>query len=227
MHFLLLALLLLALLFGPQLWARHTLQRHSKPRPDFPGSGGQLARHLLDRYQLHHVQVESTDHGDHYDPLSKTVRLSPQIFDGRSLTAVAVAAHEVGHALQDHSAYAPLAWRGRLVELAQWAEKAGSAIMMVLPVVALLSRSPAAGGAVFLLGLATMATATVVHLITLPVEFDASFGRALPILTQGEYIERKDERAARAILRACALTYVAGSLASLLNLWRWLRLWRR
>ena len=227
MHLLLLGLLVLALLFGPQLWARYTLQRHSKPRPDFPGSGGQLARHLLDRYRLDHVQVESTDHVDHYDPLSKTVRLSPHIFDGRSLTAVAVAAHEVGHALQDHSGYAPLAWRGRLVELAQRAEKAGSAIMMILPVVALISRSPAAGGAVFLLGLTTMAISTVVHLITLPVELDASFGRALPILTQGEYIEKKDERAARAILRACALTYVAGSLASLLNLWRWLRLWRR
>ncbi len=227
MHLLILGLLIAGALFGPRLWAQYTLKRHSRPRPDFPGNGGQLARHLLNRFGLEQVAVESTPLGDHYDPGSKVVRLTPAHFDGQSLTAVAVAAHEVSHALQDHSGYRPLAWRTRLVTLSQKAERIGSGLMMLLPVVAALTRSPGASAALFALGLATMAIATIIHLITLPVELDASFRRALPMLIEGEYIDKRDERAARSVLRACAFTYVAASLASLLNLWQWLRLWRR
>ncbi len=227
MHFLILGLLIAGALFGPQLWAKYTLNRHNKPREDFPGTGGQLARHLLHKHGIEQVAVESTPNGDHYDPIDKAVRLSPGNFDGRSLTAVAVAAHEVGHAIQDHDGYKPLAWRSRLITISQRAERLGSGLMMLFPVVAAITRSPGASAITFALGLATMAISTVVHLVTLPVELDASFRRALPMLTAGEYIDRRDEKAARSVLRACALTYVAASLASLLNLWRWLQLWRR
>lgn len=227
MHLLIIGVLLLLLIFGPQWWARSVLRRYSRPRPDFPGSGGQFARHLLDQFDMGAVTVEATERGDHYDPAAKAVRLAPDHLNGRSLTAVTVAAHEVGHAIQDHLGYAPLKWRGRLVVLAQVAEKAGSGAMMLLPLVALVSRSPTAGGVMLALGLGSMLVATIVHLVTLPVEWDASFGRALPLLKAGRYLGPQDERAARRILRACALTYVAASLASLLNVWRWLRFWRR
>jgi len=73
----------------------------------------------------------------------------------------------------------------------------------------------------------SMLVNTVVHLVTLPVEFDASFGRALPILREGQYISKTDYRAARKILLACALTYVASSLSGLLNFWRWIKVFRR
>jgi Zn-dependent membrane protease YugP len=76
-------------------------------------------------------------------------------------------------------------------------------------------------------GIASMGAAAIVHLVTLPVELDASFGKALPILSRGNYISAKDEAAVRRILRAAALTYVAASLASLLNVWRWIALLRR
>ncbi len=227
MPLILLLVFLLLLLFGPQWWAKAVLRRHSRPRPDYPGTGGEFARHLLDKFELHTVRVEVAPQGDHYDPQAKVVRLTPDNLDGKSLTAVAVAAHEVGHALQDHLGYGPLRWRSRLVLLAQRAEKMGVGVMMVLPLVALVTRSPVAGGATFLVGLISIATMAVVHLVTLPVELDASFGRALPLLKAGRYIDEKDERAARQILRACALTYLAASLASLFNVWRWLRLWRR
>lgn len=227
MHFLVLGLIVVAVLFGPQLWARAVLSRYSRPRRDFPGSGGQLARHLLDRLDMGAVKVETTEMGDHYDPMAKVVRLSPQNFDGKSLTAVVVAAHEVGHALQDRLGYAPLQWRTRLVKLAQVAEKTGSGVMMVMPLVAMAMRSPSVGAAMFAVGLLTMAGAVLVHLVTLPVEWDASFKRALPLLNKGKYLNVDDQKAARKILRACALTYAAASLASLLNIWRWLRLWRR
>lgn len=221
---------MVALLFGPQLWARMVLARYHKPRDDFPGNGGQFARHLLDKFGLQQVTVEETPEGmagDHYDPTAKAVRLTPDKLEGRTLTSVAVAAHEVGHALQDHFGYEPLIWRGRLVTVAQRAEKAGSGIMFVLPIVAAVTRSPGASAAMFFVGIATMAISTVVHAITLPVEWDASFGRAMPLLKKGGYLSDKDLRAARRILRACALTYFAASLASLLNVWRWFRMWRR
>jgi Zn-dependent membrane protease YugP len=220
------AVLFLALTLLPALWARAVLRRYGGARDDYPGSGGELARHLLDRHGLHHVQVETTAQGDHYDPADKTVRLSAENFGGRSLTAVTVAAHEVGHALQDHAGYAPLAWRTRLVRIAQGAEKVGAALMLLLPVLTLATRAPSAGLVVFLAGLASFGGAILVHLVTLPVELDASYRRALPLLAGG-YLPRADLHPARQILTACAFTYVAASLFSVLNLWRWLAILRR
>src|SRR5437868_10007325 len=90
----------LALLFGPQLWVRRVMAQHGADRPDLPGTGAELARHLLDEAELPSVTVEKTDIGDHYDPEARAVRLLPQHHDGRSIAAVAVAAHEVSHAVQ-------------------------------------------------------------------------------------------------------------------------------
>ncbi len=227
MHFVLLALVVTALLFGPQWWARYTFARHAKAREEFPGTGGELARHLLDRFGLESVAVELTERGDHYDPEARVVRLSPASHGGRSVTAVAVAAHEVGHALQHHRGEPLLQWRTRLVRLAMVAEKAGAAAMVALPVMTLLTRAPSTGALMLLLGLLSMGTAALVHLITLPVELDASFGKALPILREGRYLPADDEPAVRQVLRAAAFTYVAASLAGLLNVWRWLTLLRR
>ena len=93
-------LLLLAAVLVPQLWIRRVFARHGAERPDLPGTGAELARHLLDRAGLSDVKVELTGDGDHYDPEECAVRLLPQHHDGRSVAAVAVAAHEVSHAVQ-------------------------------------------------------------------------------------------------------------------------------
>lgn len=217
---------LLAVVFGPSLWAKAVLSRYSVRRDDFPGTGGELARHLLDRFGLADVAVEQTQIGDHYDPRAKAVRLSSENLSGKSLTAVTVAAHEVGHALQDHSGYAPLRLRTRLVGLAQGAEKLGALLLVIMPFAAMLTRAPSAGLMLLLAGLLSFGTAVIVHLVTLPVELDASFRRALPLLATG-YVAADEQPAARRILTACALTYVAGSLASMLNLWRWIAILRR
>jgi len=223
----LLLLIVVLFLVGPQLWTKRVFAKHSAPRPDYPGTGGELARHLLNRFDLQHVKVEPTEKGDHYDPVIKAVRLTPAIFDGKSLTAITVAAHEVGHAIQDHLGYRPLAERTKLVRVAQGAEKVGAVLMMGIPIAAAIARTPAASVVVMMAGLATMGISTLVHILTLPVEWDASFGRALPILRQGQYLAPGDEHGARSILTAAALTYVAASLASLLNLWRWIGFLRR
>jgi Zn-dependent membrane protease YugP len=221
--------LLLGLIFGPQLWARYTFKRYARPRDDIPGSGAELARHLLTRFEMKDVKVEQADEqsGDHYDPQSRTVRLSANNYTGRSLTAVAVAAHEVGHAIQHARNDAMLNLRSRLVAATTEIQKLGTVMLFALPVLAILTRSPLVGLLTLLAVLATMGAATIVHLVTLPVEWDASFNKAMPILTRGKYISSKDTPAVRRILRAAALTYVAASLASLLNLWRWIAVLRR
>ncbi|ACL74138.1 zinc metallopeptidase [Thioalkalivibrio sulfidiphilus] len=226
MIFIVLIALVVLVLFLPSWWAGAVLRRHSVERQDYPGTGGEFARHLLDRYGMGHVKVEVTDRGDHYDPRDKAVRLSPAYLDGRSLTAVTVAAHEVGHAIQDHKGYGPLAWRSRLVGMAQGAEKLGAGLMMFAPVLLLATRAPAGGLIMFLAGMMSFGAAALVHLVTLPVELDASYRRAMPILASG-YLPKQDLAPARRILTACAFTYVAASLASMLNLWRWLAILRR
>ena len=215
------------LIFGPQLWTRRVFAQYSEPRPDYPGTGGELARHLLDQLDMEHIKVETTEKGDHYDPETKTVRLMPDHFSGKSLTAITIAAHEVGHAIQDRIDFRPLAERTRLVRIAQGAEKIGAVVMMGIPIATALARTPSAGVLVMVAGMATMGIATLVHLVTLPVEWDASFRRALPILQQRNYLSPDDMQGARHILIAAALTYVAASLASLLNLWRWVAFLRR
>jgi len=221
-----LGLALLAIVVLPQLWVRHTISRHAADRPDLPGTGGELARHLLDRFDLQHVTVEITDKGDHYDPTSKAVRLLEPHHNGKSLSAVAVAAHEVSHALQDAGGERMLALRQRLVGVAVWTDRAAGVFFIAAPVLTALVRSPLALVLMVAIGIGLLAVRVLVNLVTLPVEFDASFSKALPILKQGDYVSERDMPAIRKVLRAAAFTYVAGALISLVDLARWVRLLR-
>lgn len=227
MRFVILGIALVALIFGPQLWARYTFARHNRPRDDFPGTGGELARHLIDRYALSCVQLETTAQGDHYDPTTKTVRLTPGYFNGKSLTSIAIAAHEVGHAIQHAENSRLFSTRTRLAKLAIAAERFGAVAMLAIPIIAAVTRAPSAGLLMVAIGVGSMLIGTLVHLVTLPVELDASFKKALPILQAGNYVSADDIPAVRQILRAAAYTYVANSLANLLNLWRWVAILRR
>ena len=216
----------IVVLFGPHLWARHVLNRYNR-QEYFSGSGIDLARLVLAHLNLNDVTVEMTDAGDHYDPTGKTIRLTKKICGRKTLTAVVVAAHEIGHAIQDDSGYKPLKTRTRMIGTAQKIERIGAIIMMAVPVLAGITRAPSVGVLMFVGGLASLCIPVLVHLLTLPAEFDASFNRALPMLTSGSYIPPEDIPAARKILIACALTYVANSLIGLLNVWRWIRVLRR
>ena len=216
----------IVVLFGPHLWARYVLNRYNREEY-FSGSGIDLARLVVERLDLKGVQVEVTDSADHYDPLEKSIRLTEQTCGRKSLTSVVVAAHEVGHALQDQAGYKPLKTRTRMIGTAQKLERIGAVMMVAIPVLAALTRAPSVGVLMFLGGLGTLAIPVLVHLLTLPTELDASFKRALPLLLSGNYIPPEDIPAAKKILTACALTYVATSLIGLLNVWRWIRILRR
>ena len=216
----------LLLAFLPQMWVRRVIARHSAERSDFPGSGGEFARHLLDRMGLVAVKVEESGAGDHYDPETKTIRLLPAHMRARSLSAVVIAAHEVGHAMQDATGYPPLQARTRLARQAQKLETIGAVVMLAAPILMVLAKSPYVLALQVFVGVVILAMSVLIHASTLPTEYDASFRRALPILKAGEYIPAKDMPAAREILRAAALTYVAAAAMSLFDIMRWLRVLR-
>lgn len=227
MHLLLPVILIVALVFGPGWWVRKVMSRYSEPRDRYDGTGAQLARHLLDSNELQHVKVEETEKGDHYDPIEKVIRLGTDNFHGRSLTAVTVAAHEVGHAIQDAIGYAPLKVRTQLVVLTQPVQKLGAGILMASPFIGAITRAPSISLLMIVGGLLSLGAASLVHMVTLPTELDASFKRALPMLEKGNILKPVDLPHARRLLTAAALTYLAASLASLLNIARWWALLRR
>jgi Zn-dependent membrane protease YugP len=222
----LLLLILLAVIFGPQWWVQRVLARHGAERPDLPGTGGELARHLLDTGGLHGVKIELTGDGDHYDPEDRAVRLLPQHHDGRSIAAVAVAAHEVSHAVQHANGERAFTLRFEMVKKLIWFERIAGGLLLLAPIVFIVVKAPILLLVQLVAGLLLLMSRIVVHLMTLPVEFDASFGKALPVLERGRYLAAADMPAARSVLRAAAWTYVASALVTLLNVARWFRILR-
>lgn len=215
-----------SIIFGPQLWVKHVIKKHGVDRPDLPGTGGELARHLIDHHQLTGVGVELTETGDHYDPDSRTVRLSHDNYHGKSLSAVAIAAHEVSHAIQHMRGDRLLATRQTLAKLLIWTDRFAGIFFALAPLLAIVARAPAALFFLGAVGFGLMGLRVLVTLITLPVEIDASFKKALPILDQGQYLDENDLPAARSVLKAAALTYVAAALISLIDVIRLMRFGR-
>jgi len=227
MPFLILIVALLALTIIPSLWVQAVIKRYREPANRYPRTGGQTARHLLDTLGLRNVVAEVTDGGDHYDPLAKAVRLTKDNFYGRSLTAVTIAAHEVGHAMQDARGFGPLRLRTQLVHWVAPIEKLGAGMLMMAPLMGAVTRSPRLGVIGLAGGVLILATGVVVHFLTLPTELDASFVRALPLMKQHGVIRPDDLPRARRLLTAAAFTYVAVALQSLLNIARWWAILRR
>jgi Zn-dependent membrane protease YugP len=216
-----LLVLVLVAIFGPQLWIRLMFRLYREDLPEIPGTGGELARHLINRFGLYGVVVEETrSEGDHYSPQDKAVRLSPENLHGRSLTAIAVAAHEVGHAIQFHRGDPTCKLFTRYVPVASAIQRVGIALVS-LPVFALAFQLPRVSMIAMLFAAVVMLSAAFVHMIILPQEWDASFNKALPILEQGRYVDERHLPAIRRILRAAAFTYVASALTDIFRCWRW------
>jgi Zn-dependent membrane protease YugP len=219
-------LALLILIFGPQFWVQWALKKHSAEREDLPGTGGELARHLLDEAGLQSVAIEETEAGDHYDPESRTVRLTPGFLNGRSIAAVAVATHEVSHAIQHAREEPGFMRRMAVVGKVIWIDKIGTVMLLTAPVLAFIVKAPVLLAIQIALGVVLLLVRVAVHLVTLPIEYDASFRKALPILQERQYLSEADLPAARHVLKAAAWTYVASALATLLDVMRWFRIIR-
>ena len=214
--------IVLALIFGPSLWVKLVMRRYSSEKPEIPGTGGELAKHLIKRFSLKDVKVEVTELGDHYDPSEKKVRLLREHYESKSLTAIAIAAHEVGHAIQDQQGDKRLATRTKMVPVVDKVARWSVVIISLSPIIGIVTRHPMPFSLLLLIGLLGFIARMMIHAVTLPIEFDASFSKALPLLKEGNYISQSDEKAVTSILRAAALTYVSAALADILNLGRWI-----
>ncbi len=193
------------------LWVRSSYSKYSK-QPSASGlTGAQVARTILDRNNLSNVRVEPVagQLTDHYDPRSKVVRLSEGNFRNNSIAAVSVAAHECGHAIQDATGYVPMKLRAGLFPIVNFAGQ----LWFPLFFLGIL------GFGSFFVQLAVIAFAGVLlfHVVTLPVEINAST-RAYGILTRYGMLSRTEADGTRRVLTAAAFTYIAAALTSLLTL---------
>jgi len=176
-------------------------------------TGSQLARFILDSNGLQHIKIEhiSGNLTDHYDPSSKTVRLSDCVYSSMSIAAIGVAAHECGHAVQDKEKYSPLIWRSSLVPVVNICSRIGIPVIILGLIIGLTGISK--------LGIILFSSGVVFHLVTLPVEFDAS-SRALAALKQYKILNQDEVQKCREVLSSAAFTYVASAVGSILQLLR-------
>ena len=206
------------------LWAqarvKGTFAKYSRMSTQSRMTGADVARGILAQNGIRDVKVEQIRGSmtDHYDPRTKTLRLSEPVFGSNSMAALGVAAHEVGHAIQDADGYAPLKFRSAWVPVANL----GGGLSMVVIILAFFLGGVATtmGHTAALLGVLMFATTTLFTLVTLPVEFDAS-RRALVSLEAGGFVNSDELQGARKVLNAAALTYVAAFVTSLLTLVYW------
>jgi len=204
-------ILLMACVYGPKLWIRWVFSEHSKQIDSMPGTGGELAEHLIKRFEIDDCTVEQTaDFKDHYDPRDITVRLGQANYDGKSLTAVAVADEKI------------FRLRKRYLPAARIFRQIGIFMLWLIPLIGLLLKAPSAMFAVLALCFLFQILGALSYLLVLPEEWDASFNKALPILIEGEYIQEDQIKPVRRILRAAAITYFASALADVLNISRWI-----
>lgn len=192
---------------------KSTFDRYSKVRSAAGLTGAAAAQRVLHAAGIYDVAVEHTGGSltDHYDPRTKTLRLSDSTYGSNSVAAVCVAAHECGHAIQHQVQYAPLVLRSTLVPAANF----GSAISWPIFLMGLIfSMRP-----LLMLGILLFSLAVLFQLVTLPVELNAS-KRALRVLEDGHILGDQELAGGKKVLRAAAMTYVAGLVASILQLLR-------
>ncbi|WP_409274132.1 zinc metallopeptidase [Neobacillus sp. SCS-31] len=207
--------ILILMAFGLSLWAQFRVKGTFKKYVNVPASSGltgaEAARQMLDENGLHHIRIECVQGTltDHYDPISKVVRLSEPVYFGNSVASQSVACHEIGHAIQDKVHYPMLVARHKLFPVVNFSS--GIAPFLLL------------GGFFFklsgllLLGIIAFSAAVAFQVITLPVEFNAS-KRAKDFMIKLGFIKNNEERSAGKVLNTAALTYVAATLVSVLQL---------
>jgi uncharacterized protein len=194
---------------GVQAWLKRTFAKYSNVQVSSGLSGAEVARQILDRNGLADVPVEASPGGalsDHYDPRKKALFLSEPVYSPPSVAAAAVAAHETGHALQDSRGYAPLKIRSAIYPAVAFASNAWIWLLIIGAVLGALN--------LVAIALVLYAVAVAFHLITLPVEFNAS-RRAAGQLQELALVGPTESEGVHKVLRAAAFTYVAGALAAL------------
>jgi Zn-dependent membrane protease YugP len=218
--YLLLMVVGMALVFIPQMWVKNTFARFSEVRTSRGMSGRQVAQVILGEHGLSQVSVEMVDGelSDHYDPGERVVRLSPEVYNGSSISSVAVAAHECGHAIQHAKGYYPVVLRSAMVPAVNLGSNLGPMLIMGAAMLGAFSHAaPSLSISLAWVGVILYSLAVAFHFVTLPVELDAS-SRALKVLESHSYLTREEMGGAKNVLTAAAFTYIASALYALMQL---------
>ena len=218
-YILLIPALLLA--FYAQFKVKSTFKKYSAVQNGNGISGASVARMILDHAGVRDVTIEPVPGNltDHYDPKTKTVRLSDNVYASTSLAAIGVAAHEVGHAIQHNYSYSPLAIRSSLFPTVSFGSKAAMPIFLIGMVLSYLGTLGSIGIYFIYAGIFLFSAVVLFQIITLPVEFNAS-SRAIELLGECGILTNEEIKPARKVLNAAALTYVAAAAMAIVQLIR-------
>ena len=221
--YMLIAIVGMALVFFPQMLVKGTFAKFSKVLAQKGLTGAQVAKSILTEAGVHDVSIESTSGtlSDHYDPTKKVIRLSEEIYHGNSVAALGIAAHEVGHAIQDNRGYLPMKLRAGLFPAVQTGQMLGPILLMAGLGLRYFMGMGGFTDLIALTGIALYGAVVVFHFVTLPVELNASH-RAMQALAGGGYLAQNEVGGARKVLNAAALTYVAVALYALMELLYWI-----
>ena len=218
--------LILGLIFTvlPQMLVKGTFAKYSEIKAGKNMTGAQVAQSILNDAGVYDVKVEPIEGSlsDHYDPTVKVLRLSQDVYYGNSVSAYGVAAHEVGHAIQDNQRYLPMQLRTGILPAVQAGQAFGP--MLVMAGIGLRFFMHSSGGftdLIALAGIALYGAVVLFHFVTLPVELNAS-GRGLKALASGGYLDKSEVGGARNVLTAAAMTYIAVALYALIELLYWI-----
>ena len=218
-------IIFLILSAAPVIWLNYVFHKNDQILINMPFTGLEFGRLILSDYGLTEVKIEKSLTVDHYDLLEKTVKVTEDRLSKKSLTAISIVCHEIGHAIQHKEKYKALEQRTSLVKNTAWISQIGSSILLIgIPTILATGYYPLVK-ICLLLALLSLLIGIIVHLITLEVELDASFNKALPILIEKVPAEYHDS--CRSILRAAAFTYVIGVVRNFVSLrFIWLMLSR-
>lgn len=221
--YMLLGIIGFVLVLIPQLLVKSTYSKYSKIKTRKGVSGAEVAKAILASNGVHNVSVEPTSGvlSDHYDPSKKIIRLSEDIYYGSSVASLGVAAHEVGHAIQDAQGYLPMKLRAGLFPAVQAGQFLGPLLLMAGLGLRFFAGMGGFTSTIALVGIILYASVVIFHVVTLPVEFNASF-RAVKALANGGYVVDNEIGGAKKVLTAAAFTYVAVALYALIELIYWI-----
>jgi uncharacterized protein len=202
MSYILLGIVVIAIIFGPNLWVKYVLKKYNKQNEALGGTGRELARYLLDAADLQIVQVKEGLAGqNYYDPSSQDITIEKAFLDAKSVTALAIAAHECAHAVQHKNDEKLFKARIAYIQKTALFDKIAYGILLTSPLLFAYSYNPRLLLFQFLLGVAFMSVRLGVHLLTLPVEWDASFAKALPALENANVLTKRNSKKRGLFLR--------------------------
>ena len=218
-------IIFLILSTAPVIWLNYVFHKNDQILINMPFTGLEFGKLILKDYGLTEVKIEKSLSVDHYDLLEKKVKVTQERLSKKSLTAISIVCHEIGHAIQHKEKYKALEQRTSLVRNTAWVSQIGSSILLIgIPTILATGYYPLIK-VCLLLALISLLIGIIVHLITLEVELDASFNKALPILIEKVPPEYHDS--CKSILRAAAFTYVIGVVRNFVSLrFIWLMLSR-